>query len=275
MSSADVLVQVHIPKCAGTSISDWMRRAALAGLTTGFGSFYPSYILTPEKLWEAGLNDPRVVTVSAHNIRTFDRLIHDRRMRYFTLVRDPRKQTVSFMRYIIQERDAFGVPPTVASSLPDVAAWLFTQFPDVEFRKNRQTNHLALHTWCAATGGRCRPDEYGAWSERDHAAYRRDRLDIAKETLAGFLVAGTVERLVETMTLVRARSAELGIVLPPVEAIEYQNVTRVFTTGELPWDEDSRAGQALRTSTAVDEQLYAYAGGLLDATARDGKGQFA
>jgi hypothetical protein len=179
------------------------------------------------------------------------------------------------MRYIIQERDAFGVPPTVASSLPDVATWLFTRFPDLEFRKNRQTNHLALHTWCAATRGRCLPEAYGTWSDRDHIAYRRDRLNIAKETLGGFLVAGTVERFVETMTLVRGRSAELGIVLLPVEAIEYQNVTNVFTTGELSWDEDSAAGQALRTSIAVDEQLYAYAQGLLDVTVRDEKGQFA
>lgn len=265
MSSVDVLVQVHIPKCAGTSISDWMRRSAVAGLTTGFGSFYPNYIMTPERLWEAGLSDHRIATVSAHNIRTFDRLVHDRRMHYFTLLRDPRDQTVSALRYMIQERSAFGVPPTVASRLPDVAEWLFTHFPDTGFRRNRQTNHLALYTWCAATRGRCIPEAYGTWSKRDQIAYRRDRLNIAKEALTGFLVTGTVERLIETMTLVRARSAALGIILPPVEAIERRNVTRAFTTGELLWDEDSPAGEMLRKSIAVDEQLYAHAHCLLDA----------
>jgi hypothetical protein len=258
-------MQVHIPKCAGTSVSHWLRVAAETRLTTGFGAFYPDTDLTEDALWEAGLCDPRVTTASAHNVGVFIPTVHGRRMHYFTLTREPRAQMQSALRYMLQERVAFGVPDTVGRNTFDIARWNFARPIGEPFRENPQTNHLALFGWCAATAGRCDPHAMWTWTQHDRAVYLRERLSVAKAALDGFLVTGTVERLSESMTLLRERSLPIGITLPPASAIGRDNVTRPAPGDDFAWLENSRTGQRLCESIAVDEELYAYANGLLDA----------
>jgi hypothetical protein len=256
-------------------VSHWLRMAAEHGYTTGFGAFYPEFFLDAEALWTAGLHDPRLTTASAHNIRLFVPAVQGRRMHYFTLLRQPRAQMISALRYMLQEREGSDVPADLVTT-HDAAKWLLTGPIDDVTRENVQTNHLALFTWCAATAGRCDPAAPATWTARDRAAYKRERLNIAKDVLDGFLVAGTVERLMETMTLVRDRSGAFGVNLPPVEMIGRVNVTSIPAGDSLAWLDSDPAGDGMRASVAEDLELYAYANALLDEAAdaaEDGHGE--
>lgn len=262
MASPDILVQIHIPKCAGTSVGVWLRNAAMEGVITGFRALYPDYVYAPGEQ-PLGFQDPRLTAVTTHNIRRFQPFSGDRRVHYFTLLRDPLTQFLSAARYMLQEREAFGIPPAVGETPRDVTKWVLDQSLDAPFRENNQTNHLALYVWCDAATARPQPERRAEWAAADQADYERDRLAIAKDVLRSFLVVGTVERISESLELVRRRSAAFGLQLPPVAKLEHHNVTLV-PAGDLAWIENDPVGERLRESLAVDRELYQFAQQLLD-----------
>ena len=262
MATPDILVQIHIPKCAGTSVGVWLRNAALDGVISGFRALYPDYVYA-ENEQPQGFLDPRLTAVTTHNIRRFAPMSGDRRVHYFTLLRDPLAQFLSAARYMLQEREAFGVPSTVGSTPRDIAGWVLDRSLDAPFRENNQTNHLALYPWCDATAGRCRPEARASWSPADCAAYELDRLAIAKDTLRSFLAVGTVERITESLELVRRRSAAFGLRLPAVDKLGRHNVT-VVPVGDRSWIDNDPIGVRLRESLAVDNELYVFAQQQLD-----------
>ncbi|MGA2393282.1 MAG: hypothetical protein ABSH03_08035 [Candidatus Lustribacter sp.] len=266
MASPDILVQIHIPKCAGTSVGVWLRNAALDGVISGFRALYPDHVYA-ENEQPVGFHDPRLTAVTTHNIRRFAPISGGRRVHYFTLLRDPVTQFLSAARYMLQEREAFGVPSSVGWTPRDIAAWVLDQPLDAPFRDNNQTNHLAMYVWCDATAGRCQPEARETWAASDRAAYERERLAIAKDVLRSFLVVGTVERITESLELVRRRSTAFGLQLPPVEKLGRHNVTAV-PVGDRSWIENDPIGVRLRESVAVDHELYLFAQQLLDEARR-------
>jgi hypothetical protein len=269
--AGDVLVQVHIPKCAGTSISSWLRKAASTGALAGFGAFYPDFVFSDDSLWQSGLYDPRLTTISAHNIRRFPRAVHGRPMHYFTILREPLPHVLSIVRYVLQEREAYGVPPEVGNTTRSIGEWLLGRPPGAWFRENTQTNHLALYPWCDATGGRCDPVNYGSWAAADQRAYERERLEVAKGVLQSFMAVGTVERLSESLEVLRARSASVGLNLLPVDHVPRENVTRM-PADDAAWDETDASdelGQRLAGAVRVDAELHAFADGLLGVAAQN------
>lgn len=260
----DVLVQVHIPKCAGTSVSAWLRKASERGSLAGFGAFYNDFVFSDDSLWQSGLSDPRLNAISAHNVRRFPAAINGRPMHYFTILRRPTDHYISVLRYVIQERRAYGVPPEVDGTSRGMATWLLDRPIGEFFRENIQTNHLALYPWCDATGGRCDPQQYGHWSEADQAAYARERLDVAKDVLRSFITVGTVERLIPTLEVLRRRSAAYGLNLLPAGHITRDNVSRT-AVDDLSWMDRAPLAERLAEALAVDEELYAFGSALLDA----------
>jgi len=248
----DVLVQVHIPKCAGTSVAAWMGSAYTWGELTGFLSYYAGHHVD-DGVWPNGLRSPRLTAVSAHNIRRFPDSINGRRIHYFTILRDPLTHFLSMLRYMVQERAAFGVPPEVGNTTREVAAWLLDRPRGLPLCENTQTNHLALVAWCDATRGQL--------------AYERERLELAQDILGSFLAVGTVERLTETLELVRERSWDFGFRLLPVDRVPRINVTRV-PLDDISWLDNDPVGERVRASIAVDRELYAFAERLLDTAER-------
>lgn len=255
----DVLVQIHIPKCAGTSVAHWLRDAAVTGVISGFRALYPDYVYADDELQAVGFDDARLTAASTHNIRRFVPTSGGRRLHYFTLLREPRAHFLSAVRHMLLDRQAFGVPESYRTSR-EVVTWLMDMPPNANlpFRENTQTNHLALYVWCDATAGRCRPECYGSWAPADVAAYLRERLDIAKDTLRSFLAFGTVERLSETLELVRRRSAAFGLQLPPVDRVPRVNVTLV-PDDDISWIDAEPLCRSVLESVAVDRQLYEWA----------------
>ena len=261
----DVLIQIHIPKCAGTAVAFWMMKAAVNGGVAGFASLYGTHnAFDDETLWEACLNDPLMRTASSHDVRRFPAEIRGRRIRYFTILRHPLANHLSAARYMQSDRAQFGVPETVGGSTREITEWMLSRPIGQPFRENNQANHLALYPWCDRTGGRCDPAAYGSWDPADQAAYERDRVALAKSILDSFLVAGTVERLPESLDLVRTRSAGLGIELPPVEELGRNNTTTV-PMDDISWIQTDQIGRRLLDAVAADWEVYDYGSKLLDA----------
>jgi hypothetical protein len=261
-----LLIQIHIPRCAGTSIGNWLRNAALQGVLSGFGAIYPDdFVLENERdFLAAGFADPRLTAVTTHNIRKFPATIAGRNAHYFSLLREPLEHVLSYVRYMRQERLAFDLPANLSEETRDITAWLLGRSLDSPFRENPQTNHLALYTWCAATSGRCEPATYGRWSSADQHAYWNERLDVAKDVLRSFLCVGTVERMNETIQLLRERSHAVGIELLPAEQMVHVNTTS-HDNDDLSWtDANDPLGRQLRESLAVDVELYRFANEMLD-----------
>lgn len=261
----DVLVQVHIPKCAGTAVAFWVWQASVDGGGGGFGRFYGNQgrVFDEDGLWEAGLKDPGLRALSSHDVRLFPAEIRGRRMRYFTILRHPLANFLSGVRYMLSDRAAFGVPPDVGGSTREIAEWLLSRPLGSPFRENSQTNHIALYEWCAGTGGRCDPALYGSWDPADQAAYERERVDLAKRLLQSFLVVGTVERLPATLGLVRSRSTAFGLRLPPPETVGRNNTTTV-PLDDISWIQNHPVGRRLLDAVAADWELYRFGGQLLD-----------
>ena len=260
-----LLIQIHIPRCAGTSVGNWLRTAALQGVLTGFRAVYPDFVIESEgDFLAAGFADPRLTAVTTHNIRIFPPTILGRKAHYFSILREPLAHMLSCVRYMRQERVAFDLPADLGDETRDIAAWLLARPLNSPFRENPQTNHLALSTWCAATSRPCEPETYGRWSSVDHHAYWNERLDVAKDVLRSFLCAGTVERLNETIELLCARSHNAGIELLPAEQMVHVNATN-HDNDDLTWMEpNDPLGRHLRDSIAVDVELYAFANAMLD-----------
>ena len=268
MSESAVLVQVHIPRAAGTSVSAWLRSAAESGSTSGHAELYPTYALLSEaQLNDAWVPDERVTTISTHNIRLFPPKLCDRPAWYFTILREPLDHFGSLVRYIIQHREAFRVPHGLREPR-DVAEWfLDSRFGEIG-SENIQTNHLALYTWCRETGATCRPDEYALWSGREHHEYWDGRLDVAKGVLRSFFCVGIFEQLHGSLELLRRRADGIGIRLLPPADVPAINGTR-REAGDRRWmDPDTTLGAMIADATAVDRELYTYALALYDAQRR-------
>jgi hypothetical protein len=254
-----VLIQIHIPRCAGMSVANWLRVAARLGLLKGFRAMYPEFAFQQDaEFLAAGFADPRLTAVTTNNILRFPARICGRRAHYFTLLRDPVEHVVSIASHLQAQRVMFNLPANVGRETKDILTWLLARPLNAPFRENTQTNHLALATWCEATSGRCDAAAYGTWSDDDQRRYQSERLEVAKTVLRSFLCVGVVERLHESLVLLRRRSAALGIDLLSPGVIGHANSTR--RPDDLSWiGPGSTLGARLRKSIAIDLELYAFA----------------
>jgi hypothetical protein len=273
-----VLIQIHIPRCAGTSVANWLRVAARLGLLKGFRTVNSEFALQQDAQFSAaGFADLRLTAVTTRNIIRFPARICGRTAHYFTLLRDPFEHVLSIASYVQAQRSIFGLPAGVGYETKDILAWLLARPLNAPFRENTQTNHLALATWCDATSGRCDAAAYGTWSSADQRRYQSERLDVAKSVLRSFLCVGVVERFHESLVLLRRRSAALGIDLLPPGMIGHLSTAR--GPDDLNWvAPGSTLGARLRKSIAVDLELYAFARELLEnaisaPASADGVGQ--
>lgn len=276
MPDADLLVHVHIPKCAGTSIWYWMARH----MPSAHGFLYPAdahpwFFYDEAALSELGVSYVGLRCMSSHYFRVFPAECHGRRMRYFTLIRDPLQQFLSYARYernvyrtITDETVLAAIPPDADRlTIREIARWILDSPVDVPNREAFQSDYLASYAWRIATGrGPRAGTPLPRWEPADWEAYRAERLRLAKETLAGFAVVGTVERFDATLELLARRATSWNVPLGPLAELE-----RVNVSDDVPIDtdwisEDDPVGRRLLASLSDDYALYAYANELLDAT---------
>jgi len=276
MAAEDLLSHVHIEKTAGTALANWFNRAG------GHGLIYPrvptGFYLDEAFLRQIGfVTDVRMRSVSSHYFRLFPEEILGRRMRYFTLLREPVSQYLSFCNYerllyptITEPERLVGLPPNAHRlSAREFTEWILDQTDDIPFRENYQTNYLTSYVWRAASG---RGPKLGApaphWEAADWAAYRSARVELGKRVLSDFTAVGVVERMNDSLALLAKRAATWGLQLGSFDQVERENVTPEIRQN-LRWiDRADSVGRRLLDALEDDRELYAFAGQLLDAGLR-------
>jgi hypothetical protein len=249
-----LLAHIHIPKTAGTSVWRLLQQCG------GHRNLYVNdthFVYDPPNLAEV-IADSGVRSVSSHSIRTFPPYVAGRRMLYFTILRDPVQQFISYMTFI-KKVFRFQRDPNLLACLPpdppsldlrEFARWLLTQNRDeVPFHENYTVNFLAQHTYVALVGA------HGLF---DPAAYRTARLAIALVSLDQFMFVGLSERMDESIAELRTLSNHFGIEIPPGE-VGRENVSSEFRD-DLSWiHPGDEVGRLLLDSIQEDRQLYEWA----------------
>src|ERR1051325_1797223 len=90
-----VLVSVHVPKSAGTAVRLYFEKALGSGHRNLYAD-HSSAVYAEDYLASAVLADPAVRSLSSHFIRRFPPTLAGRPLLYFTLLRDPLEQFLSY-----------------------------------------------------------------------------------------------------------------------------------------------------------------------------------
>ena len=252
----DLLVFVHIEKCAGTAVNTWLSASHRLGNLYVKTSSIPMSSLRWTDVRPIDLEDLRLRSVASHHLRTYPASVHGRTLRYFTLLREPVARWISYVRFFGKLRPSDARP---AVSLREYAEEMLAEPAAATLGQiNGQTNFIAEHEWF-----RRRRDDAVAidWqSDPDlFARYRRERLTFAKEMLGAFDVVGTVERLSDFTRVLQARAVGWGVPLLPIEGLNLTHVTEAAPVNVSWIAPNDSVGARLLEAFAEDFELYRFA----------------
>lgn len=246
-----VLIHVHIPKTAGTSLWRLLERAGESHRNLYVNDTY--FVYTPGALAEF-VSNTKITSISSHHIQTFPPYLGGRRMLYFTILRDPVQQFISYITFIKKvykdqtDPNLLSCLPRDAASLSlkEVARWLLTQERAVPFHENYTVNFLARQTFLSLTGN------------PDPSAYRAVRLSLAKAVLDQFVFVALTERMEESVDTLRKICGGLGVELP-AGPVGRENTSSELRD-DLSWvDPTDDVGALLFQAIEEDRQLYDWA----------------
>jgi hypothetical protein len=253
LAADDLMVFVHIEKCAGTAVNVWLERSHRQGNLYVRSSNIPITSLRWSDVSPIDLADRRMRSVASHHLRTFPAVVEGRTLQYFTLLRDPIARWISFVRYFRPSMTG-GLDPT--ASLRDYAEWMFDQPEETMLAQiNAQTNFLAEHEWfrrerydAVAIDWRAQPELY--------QRYRRERLAFAKETLERFGVVGIVEQMEQFTFLLQERARAWDVPLLPTQGLALTHVTQGAPVDATWIHRNDSVGRKLLDAFAEDFDLY-------------------
>ena len=259
-----VLIHVHVPKCAGTSL----RRYLDASFGSSHVSLYvdrTSFLYTSELIARTVLSDDRVHAISSHFIRVFPPLIGNRAALYITFLREPVSHFLSYLTYLKKVFPQL-VDPELVRCLPadfadmnlrDVAEWVLTRDTVIPFNENYQVNFFAEKVWSQSSGYERAASEYAMsrWDREQFSRYRSVRLDLARCVLANFFFVGLVENLEHGVRQVREKTEPFGWRLSD------RPLGRENSSDAVPRDSNwlhpgDRVGKLLFDSLQEDFELY-------------------
>jgi hypothetical protein len=269
----DLFVQVHVPKCAGTTVRQWLLRSHPEAHRSLYLNGPMTIVLDDPNLAAQNIADPALRSYSTHYLRTYEPVRCGRAMRYFTFLRDPIEQFMSYQTYVRREYANITEPITRMCLPPDCADrssrefadWLLDRTEDYPFRENFQTNYFASIGWRESTGIGPRPSiMYDVWAPQEWDVYRRERLEFAMTALRSFFFVGIVERMDAALEVLYRRftSAELPVL--PLPYVETVNETHEFRDDTSWINESDPVGRRLLAALDDDRRLHAYAASLLD-----------
>jgi hypothetical protein len=192
-------------------------------------------------------------------VLTFPPYLAGRRIFYFTILRNPVQQFISYLTFVKKAYHRLKQDPNLLSCFPpdppslslrEFAYWVLTQDrDDIPFHENYTVNFLARQVYRSLQGS----------AERfDRSAYRAARLSLAKSVLDQFVYVGLTERMGESIEELRRVVGYLGVEIPPAD-IGQENVSAELRD-DLSWTHpDDEVGALLHKSQEEDRQLYDWA----------------
>jgi hypothetical protein len=251
-----VLVHIHVPKTGGTSVVVLLQQAGKPHINLYVNDTY--FMYTPDVLAKDVLADYAIKSLSSHYVLTFPPYLGGRRMLYFTILRDPIQQFVSYLTFIkkkfkdIKDPNLLACLPgdPVALTLREFAYWLLMlDRDDIPFRENYTVNFLTKQVYRTLQGTDAKVDQ---------AAFKAVRLTLAKAVLDQFVFVGLTERMSESIDELRKVLRPIGIEIPPSQ-IGNDNVSSEFRD-DLQWTRpDDEVGALLHKALEEDMELYNWA----------------
>jgi hypothetical protein len=246
-AAPDVLVFEHIPKTAGTTLRQVLRRRYGSRLAVHFSVAQPRRRAAElAALIEAG-RPPRAL-ISTVGYGLHERLPGSLRYAHFTLLRDPIQRTISNYYYSLQIGEVQEGTSLVAfcSADPDTVV--------AARATNKQTAFLASRNWNYQTAflSGLRAQQLLDGRPFDPADYDEALLERAKRNLDAFVVPGLVERFDETLLLL---GHTLGWPLRTLRFVQKNRGRRRPKRLDLSAEERD----ALAAANALDLELYRHA----------------
>jgi hypothetical protein len=145
--TAPVLVHIHIPKTGGISIASLLQRAGQSHAKLYVNDTH--FVCSKESIQSTILRDPEIKYISSHHVLTFPPYLGGRRLFYFTILRDPIQQFISYLTFIKKVYKGQSSPSLLACLPPDppsmslreFARWLLVEPRDeVPFDENYTVN---------------------------------------------------------------------------------------------------------------------------------------
>jgi hypothetical protein len=260
MARADLLVYVHIAKCAGTTVCHWLNSSHRLGNLYLKSSNLPVTALRWSDISPTDLADTSLRSVSSHHLRTYPASIHGRKLRYVTVLREPIARWISYVRYcgLLETGDGARMRP-----LREYAEWMLAQ-PEMEMcgQRNGLTNFIAEHEWFRLHGNDVIAIDWRVQREL-FLRYRRERLPLAIAALRKFDAVGTVEALPDFTRLLQTRARAWDVPLIPVDGLNPMLVTEAPPVDAQWITREDSVGRLLLDAFAEDFELYRCARELL------------
>jgi hypothetical protein len=253
MAAEDLLVFVHIEKCAGTAVNTWLQLSHHMGNLYVRGSNIEVTALRWGDINPVDLDDVKLRSISSHHLRTYPKTVRSRTLHYMTLLRNPIARWISYVRFFRKLVPQEAQPQL---SLREYAEWMLEQpLERTLAQRNGQMNFLAEHEWyrrnyqeTIAIDWTAQPDAF----ER----YLQERFALALELIRDFDVVGIVEDIDGFTRLLQARAPAWDL---PLIAIDGLNPTHV-TEGppvDTSWiTMDDSVGRKLFAAFAEDFELH-------------------
>jgi len=254
--TAPILVHIHIPKTGGTSIASLLQRAGQSHAKLYVNDTH--FVYSKESIRSVILGEPEIKYISSHHILTFPPFLGGRRLFYFTILREPIQQFISYLTFIKKVyKDQTSpsllacLPPDPPSmSLREFARWLLVEHPyEAPFQENYAVNFLARQTYLAL---------HGAHRASDRSHYISARLTLAKAILNQFAFVGLMEQMEESIAELRSVLEYLGLEIPP-GPLGMENTSGEFRDDLIWLDPNDEVGGLLYRSLEEDRKLYQWA----------------
>lgn len=251
-------ILVHIPKCAGTSVSR-MLEATYGPLHHNFYPEGPDFAPSDDQLTRVLANEPATKSIASHSIRIFPPQIDGRTALYVCFLRDPSEQFVSYTSYIKKNFDDLRpahkmlLPADLNRlSLRESARQIMTVDRPVPFASNFATWFLT-----AAAFQRGLPNNLEASARTQaEALYGSIDLQMALDSLSKFLLVGFSDRMADSIALPRQAVKPYGLNLDDAAA-GHENVSKDYIDDTSWLTPEDEVGRMELKSVEKDRQLFA------------------